>query len=76
VGNLLCIVSIFSGLIDVELDFVCKELSLSHDIQQALVDHQGKLGHCYSLCLKIESGDFIGLQEIQKQLNLQRKFIL
>lgn len=75
-GYLLGIVSIFSGLIDVELDFVFKELSLSDDIQQALEQQQGKLGRCYCLCLKIENGDFIGLQESQKQLNLEETFTM
>jgi EAL and modified HD-GYP domain-containing signal transduction protein len=75
-GYLLGIVSIFNGLIDVELDFVFKELSLSRDIQQALEQQLGKLGHCFNLCLKIENGDFIGLQKIQKQLNLKETFIM
>lgn len=76
VGYLLGIVSIFSGLIDVELDFVFKQLSLSRDIQQALEHQRGKLGHCFNLCLKIENGDFIGFQESQKQLNLQENFTM
>lgn len=75
-GYLLGIVSIFSGLIDVELDFVFKELSLSGVIQKALAKQQGKLGHCYGLCLKIENGDFIGLQQSQKQLSLEENFTM
>jgi EAL and modified HD-GYP domain-containing signal transduction protein len=75
-GYLLGLISIFNALIDVELSFVFKELSLSLEIQDALENHSGKLGQCFELCLKIENNDFTGIQESQKQINLDETFIM
>lgn len=75
-GYLLGMVSICAALIDVDLAFIFKELSLGTEIQNALENQSGKLGHCYALCLKIENSDFQGIQEIQTQLDLDETFIM
>lgn len=75
-GYLLGLVSIFNALIDVDLTFIFKELSLSTEIQDALKSQTGKLGYCYSLCLKIEKKDFIGIQESQIKLDIDETFIM
>jgi len=75
-GYLLGIVSVFNALLDVDLTFILKELSLSIELQDALENQSGKLGYYYALCLKIESGDFIGTREIQQQLKLNESFTM
>jgi EAL and modified HD-GYP domain-containing signal transduction protein len=75
-GYLLGIVSICSALIDVDLAFIFKELSVGTEIQHALENQSGKLGHCYALCLKIECSDFLGIKEMKTQLGLNETFIM
>ncbi|TYK65060.1 EAL and HDOD domain-containing protein [Colwellia echini] len=75
-GYLLGLVSIFNSLIDVELPFIFKELSLSNDLQDALGSYSGKVGECYELCLKIEASNFIGIKESQKKLKVEEDFVM
>lgn len=75
-GYLLGIVSIFNALMDVNLSYIFTELSLSSELKDALECKSGKLGDCYALCLKIESNDFIGLQESIKSLNLDETSVM
>lgn len=75
-GYLLGIVSIFNALIDVDLAFIFKELSLNSELKNALESQSGKLGYCYSLCLKIEKNDLTEIQEIEKKLNLKGTSIM
>lgn len=75
-GYLLGIISIFNALIDVDLAFIFKELSLDIELRNALEDQSGKLGYCYGLCLKIENNDLISIEESESYLNLDETSIM
>ena len=75
-GYLLGIVSIFNALVDVELEYIFKELSLRPEIKSALENQSGKLGHCYALCLSIESNNLLAVQESTKYFNLNEDEIM
>ena len=75
-GYLLGVVSIFHALINVDLAFVFETLALSTELQDALMDHKGKLGECFALCLRVENNDFIGIKDSQEKLNLDETFIM
>jgi EAL and modified HD-GYP domain-containing signal transduction protein len=75
-GYLLGIVSIFNALVDVDLAFVFEELSLDAELRSALENQSGKLGYCYSLCLKIENNGPIVAQENKENINLDETSIM
>lgn len=70
------IVSIFDALLDVQPQYIFKELSLDTNIQDALINYSGKLGQSFLLCLNIEKSNFRGIQENQEYLNIDDNFTM
>jgi EAL and modified HD-GYP domain-containing signal transduction protein len=76
IGYLLGLVSIFSALINIDINIIFKELSLDNKLKNALENKTGTLGYCYDLCLKIEGGDLSVIKDSINKLKLNEKSIM
>ena len=58
------------------MDFIFEKFSISPELQGALHNQSGDLGHHLALCFNIESSNFSAIQESKKQLNLDEASIM
>ena len=72
---LVAMVSLFESLLQTPIEEVVEQLNLSKELQDAIINYNGKLGKLLKLSIIIEKGDFVLIAKISEKFGLSLELI-
>ena len=68
-------VSLFEPLLQTPIEEIVKQLNLSKELQDAILNYKGKLGKLLKLSIIIEKGDFVLIAKISEKFGLSLELV-
>jgi len=72
---LVAMVSLFEPLLQTPIEEIVKQLNLSKELQNAILNYRGKLGKLLKLSIIIEKGDFVLIEKLSDKVGLSLEII-